>query len=154
MLPLQIVSVIIVLKSSTKYLLVKRSIKDSIFPGKWQNMGGKVELGEKVEEAIKREVREEVGLTVGKTPIFLKSYSWKKDKNDPFRLGLIFLIYLEKNFSDYKIKLDKELSDFMWLEPEEIAKMNEKDLLIGKDSPTGTFQQILEAERVINNFTV
>jgi hypothetical protein len=32
---------------------------DDIFPDKWQNLGGKVELGERLEESIQREIFEE-----------------------------------------------------------------------------------------------
>ena len=59
---LQIISVIVVLQSKNKFLLVQRHKDDDIFPGVWQNLGGKIESGETVESAIKREVKEEVGL--------------------------------------------------------------------------------------------
>lgn len=142
MQPLQITSVIVVLKCLNRFLLVQRSKDDDIFPGKWQNMGGKIELGETVEKAIKREVKEEIGIEVKSRPIFLQSYSWKKDEDSPVRLGLIFLINLEGKPDDHKIKLDKELSDYVWVKLKEAEEMNKDDKLIGKDSPTGTFGQL------------
>ncbi|MFH1863315.1 MAG: NUDIX hydrolase [bacterium] len=140
--PLQIVSVIIVLECESKFLLVQRNKNDDIFPGKWQNLGGKIEPGETVENAIRREVREEIGLEIDKYPTFLQSYSWKKDNNSPVRLGLIFLVNLKGKIKDYQINLDNELENFGWFMFKEINKMNEKDMLIGKDSPTGTFGQL------------
>ena len=83
MQPLQIISIIVVIKSQDKFLLVQRSLLDEIFPGKWQNLGGKVELGETIESAIRREVKEEVNLDINQRPIFLQSYSWKKDEISP-----------------------------------------------------------------------
>lgn len=145
MQPLQIISVIVVLKCLDKFLLVRRSEDDDIFPGKWQNMGGKIELGETVEKAIKREVKEEIGLEVNSRPIFLQSYSWKKDDDSPIRLGLIFLINLGGEPDDFEIKLDEELSDYVWVDLKGAKKMNEEDKLIGKDSPTGTFGQLSRA---------
>jgi len=142
MQPLQITSVIVVLKCQDKFLLVQRSENDDIFPGKWQNMGGKIELGETVESAIKREVKEEVGLDVNAHPMFLQSYSWKKDDGSPARLGLIFLIKLTGKLENYNIRLDEELSDYTWVNLAEAEKMNAEDKLIGKDSPTGTFGQL------------
>lgn len=144
--PLQIVSVIVALKCRDKFLLVQRDKNDEIFPGKWQNLGGKIEVGEQVEEAIKREVEEEIGIKVDKHPVFLQSYSWKKDEVSPIRLGLIFLISLGGKTEDYKIKLDLELTNYGWFTYKEIEQMNEKDILIGKNSPTGTFGQLSQVK--------
>lgn len=152
MQPLQIVSIIVVIKCQDRFLLVQRNENDDIFPGKWQNLGGKIELGETVESAIKREVKEEIGLEIGQHPIFLQSYSWKKDGESPVRLGLIFLINLEGKSDDYKIKLDNELSNFGWFNLNETKKMNEEDKLIGKDSPTGTYGQISQDKKRVSNF--
>jgi hypothetical protein len=49
---LQLVSVIAVIKVKNTYLLVKRNASDDIFPGKWQNLGGKIESGERVEQTL------------------------------------------------------------------------------------------------------
>lgn len=146
MQPLQIVSVIVVIKSSGQFLIVQRSKHDDIFPGKWQNLGGKIELGETIEMAIKREVKEEIGLDIKAHPIFLQSYSWKKDEESPVRLGLIFLIELKDKPSEYRIKLDNELSNFGWFSLNEAKKMNDEDKLIGKDSPTGTLGQLSQVK--------
>lgn len=147
--PLQIVSVIVVLRCESKFLLVQRNGNDDIFPGKWQNLGGKIEPGETVEMAIRRETKEEVGLEINKHPIFLQSYSWRKDKGSPVRLGLTFLTNLEGLIKNYKIKLDDELENFGWFDFEQIKDMNKKDMLIGKDSPTGTFGQLSQVDGMI-----
>lgn len=144
-LPLQITSVIVVLRCGFKYLLVRRNAQDEIFPGKWQNVGGKVELGERVEETVKREVEEEVSLKISGDLKFLMSYSWRKGQGDPQRLGLVFLVELTGSVSEFKIRLDEELDNYGWFDDKELKKMNEKNLLIGKDSPTGTFAQIKTA---------
>lgn len=147
MVPLQLVSVIVVIGCSNKFLLVQRKRTDDIFPGKWQNLGGKIELGETVEEAIKREISEEVGIKVIKHPIFLQSYSWKKNKESSVRLGLIFFVKLDGKFQDYKIKLDSDLDNYDWFNLGEIKKLDEKYKLIGKGSPTGTLGQISQVKK-------
>ncbi len=136
---LQIVSVIAVIKNSAhKYLLVRRNINDDIFPGKWQNLGGKMEIGESVEQTLIREIYEEVGIKItSDTPVkYLHSYSWQKDSNDIYRLGLIFLVDIDNNKT--KVKLSPELMDYGWFDIEEIDALD----TIGIDSPTGTRAQI------------
>ena len=120
--PLQIVSVIIVLRCEDKFLLVRRSKDDDIFPGKWQNLGGKIELRETVEKAVKREIKEEIGIEIKKRPFFLQSYSWEKDNNSLVRLGLIFLVDLKGNIKDYQIKLDNELENLVGLPSKKLIK--------------------------------
>jgi 8-oxo-dGTP pyrophosphatase MutT (NUDIX family) len=143
--PLQIVSVIIVIRDvKGRYLLVQRSDKDDIFPGKWQNVGGKVELGETVEKAIKREVFEETSIKLpnDSKPIFLMSYNWKKDDTSPYRLGLIFMVVTKESIS-VSISEEDDLQDYGWFAYKEILALD----TIGKDSPTGTLGQIKVANK-------
>ncbi|WP_102408531.1 NUDIX hydrolase [Parabacteroides bouchesdurhonensis] len=54
--------------------LQKRSMTKDIQPGKWDAaVGGHIDYGEKVEEALRREVREELGITEF-TPEFITRY--------------------------------------------------------------------------------
>ncbi len=47
-----------------KVLMIKRAEDDAIHPGIWEFAGGKIEFGEALEDALMREIREEVDLTV------------------------------------------------------------------------------------------
>ncbi|WP_085536165.1 NUDIX hydrolase [Massilibacteroides vaginae] len=59
--------------------LQKRSMTKDIQPGKWDtSVGGHVDYGETVEEALKREVREELGIT-DFTPIYLTNYVFESN---------------------------------------------------------------------------
>jgi 8-oxo-dGTP diphosphatase len=54
--------VAVIVDSDEQVLLTKRNIPP--FQGEWVMPGGKIDLGEPIVEALKREVREEVGLEV------------------------------------------------------------------------------------------
>ena len=143
--PLQVTSVILVIHCENKFLLVKRSELDNIFPGHWQNMGGKIEIGETVEQAIQREAEEELGFNPKVKPIFLHSYSWKKDEDSATKLGLIFLLNSPMKINDYEVKLDSELQDYGWFTFPEVERIK----TIGPNSPTGTLKQIKKALEII-----
>lgn len=53
------------IESDNKILLLHRIKKENdVHEGKWIGVGGKIEKGETPEECIKREVKEETGLTI------------------------------------------------------------------------------------------
>lgn len=65
---------------SGKLFLQKRSVNKDIQPGKWDtSVGGHVDLGEKIEEALAREVKEEIGLQHF-DPQFIGRYVWESSR--------------------------------------------------------------------------
>jgi nucleoside triphosphatase len=93
---------------------------------KWSNLyvvpGGHIEPGEKMEDAVIREVKEETGLEVFK-PKFMCVYQYIDDgeyyKKD---IHMIFLEFLTKT-NGGRIKLNDEAEEYVWVKPEEALKL-------------------------------
>lgn len=95
-----------------KVLLVRRCDSDEIGPGEWEGVGGNVEEGETLEEAIRREVLEETGIADVK--VVSQLYATLLDKEDPC-LILVFLCETSKE----AILLSEEHQDFKWADKQE-----------------------------------
>lgn len=65
---------ILVFNKEGALLLQKRSLNKDVAPGKWDtSVGGHVNIGEDILEAVRREMKEELGITMCK-PEFLYTY--------------------------------------------------------------------------------
>ena len=65
-----------VFSSKGELYLQKRALNKDIQPGKWDtSVGGHVDYGEEIEQALQREVREELGIE-NFQPIFLTRYKF------------------------------------------------------------------------------
>ena len=73
------VVVAVILDPKNRLLVSQRSL-DSVAPGKWQNPGGKIELGETHEKALKREVKEETDMDVKAISKLLFQFSDHQNK--------------------------------------------------------------------------
>jgi len=62
--PVTEVAVGVLIDASGAFLLTSRPI-GKVYAGFWEFPGGKLEAGETVEQALRRELQEEIGLTIG-----------------------------------------------------------------------------------------
>ena len=58
------VAVGVLIDAEGRFLLTSRPV-GKVFAGYWEFPGGKLEAGETVEQALKRELREEIGIDIG-----------------------------------------------------------------------------------------
>lgn len=58
------VAVGVLVQSDGQFLLTSRPC-GKVYAGYWEFPGGKLELGESVEQALRRELQEEIGITIG-----------------------------------------------------------------------------------------
>jgi 8-oxo-dGTP diphosphatase len=102
-----------------KLLLLKRSNSNNFFKGKWQLPGGKVNFGEHVRQAIKREIKEETALDCGELKI-KKVFSFPDNFNG-FK-GTAFLMVFETKLEG-KISLSKDHNKHGFFSLKEIKEM-------------------------------
>ena len=94
-----------ILTSDTHILLHKRSLNCHNFPGMWDMTGGHVCAGESSREAVKRELLEELGLTVETSELqFLFHYPAQKNSRPMF----LDVYLLEKDVELNHLVLQKE----------------------------------------------
>ena len=102
------------------YLILKRKLH---WTG-WEFPKGGIEQGEKIEEAIKRELKEETGqfpLKIQKHN-FSGQYRYRKQSQDRKFIGQTFSLY-SAEIKNPEIVLDKrEHSDYLWLPCSEAHK--------------------------------
>ena len=105
-----------IVKKDKKYLIGKRALKKKFSPGKWEFISGFVELNEKPEKTIIRELKEETGL-IGK--VIKKGDSYFITDEEGKWTMFPFLIEV-KNDNFKKNKKDHE--ELKWVEIKELNK--------------------------------
>ena len=111
----------IIINEKGEILLGKRSEQEKNFQGKWNLVSGMMEWGETVEEALKREAMEEIGVEV-EVVKFTGRYYDAKDRH-PTKT-CIALPHLCKIVSGEPRVVDpEEIVEVKWFKPEEIREM-------------------------------
>lgn len=101
--------------SKGRILIIKKSLHEQIDPGLWTVPGGKVMPEEPIVSALKREVKEEVGLLV-------EIFTWIGEdvftSNDRFFHAQHFLCEKVKMIP---IKLEKNLIEYKWVVKDDLV---------------------------------
>ncbi|WP_411836368.1 NUDIX hydrolase [Paenibacillus taichungensis] len=97
-----------VIENKGRVLILKRSGADEVAAGSWETVGGKIDFGEELEEALAREVKEEAGLKVSVEKILFATTFF----TDPHR-QIVLLTYLCRATDD-RVILSEEHSEYMW----------------------------------------
>jgi molecular chaperone GrpE (heat shock protein) len=106
-----------------KLLMVKMPAWDN----KFNCVGGKVEMGEKIEETVIREVKEETNLDVDSLEFIGITEGLNLGKNTSGYKHLIFVDYKVNISNPDEIELNEEGEDYEWHTPEEWLKKDKKE---------------------------
>lgn len=96
-----------------KFLVIFKSEIEEISPNEIDIPGGRLKFGEELEDGLKREVEEELGITIN---IIRLSRAWSLVQEDLHLVGLTFLA----DYTGGEIKLSGEHTKFEWVDKETI----------------------------------
>jgi ADP-ribose pyrophosphatase YjhB (NUDIX family) len=107
-----------------KVLMVRRARPPAL--GLYTLPGGRVELGETVHEAVRREIREETALTVEPLGLAGTREAIRRDKDGGIEGHFVILCFAARWVSG-ELKLNTELDDARWLTLDRLAALQTTD---------------------------
>ncbi len=107
---------VVILDRVGRCLVLKRSTKSKSNTGKWDFPGGKAELGEKFDQALLREVKEETALK-----ITLQHLAGGAESETPTR-RVVYLI-MQARIKSGKVRLSDEHDDYAWVKLRNLTKV-------------------------------
>ncbi len=136
------IAALIYTPGSNQYLLLRRSGEKDYSPGAWECVTGRVEQGEGFEEALRREVLEELGVEVQAEYILGTTHFYRGSHTPENELvGVIYLCTVPKPSS---IHIEAEHSEYRWLNPQQAL-----DLLTAADPSTQWIRRVIQRAEVI-----
>ena len=119
-----IVAVAGIIMFDNKILLAQRMFDDKTYPGKWEFPGGKIEPGETPEDALKREINEELSLNIHDLKIFAAKTKIERYSGRDYHLVIIYYL-CEAEHPDF---VEMEVNAAVWVNKEEIPLYDLADL--------------------------
>jgi 8-oxo-dGTP diphosphatase len=128
--------------ATSQYLLLRRSDQKDYGQGIWECVTGRVDQGEGFEDAVHREVREELGVEVKVEYILGTTHFYRGDPTpDNELVGVIYLCSLDNPGS---IAMSTEHSEYRWLSTQAAL-----DLLSATDPSTRWVRRVIERAEII-----
>ena len=112
--PVHIVAVGGLVYNNSGEILVAKSVRKNT----WSFLGGQVEVGENLEEALKREIYEESGVEVTVRKL-VGIYSNVQQTPVPTKITLDFIC----DYTDGVPRISNETSEVVWMKPSEALKL-------------------------------
>ena len=122
----RVIVVGLVWNSRGELLVCRMSPDRGVFPGAWGFPGGGIEPGERMEAALRREIREELGIEIDEIrPAFFKDATYEKRLADGSLQPtyMIFLLFHCKAVTD-EIRLNDEFVEYRWVSEGEMRRLS------------------------------
>jgi 8-oxo-dGTP pyrophosphatase MutT (NUDIX family) len=106
-----------------RIFIQRRSPERRLFPDTWDIVGGHLEPGEEVEEALRREVLEETGWTVSQVLGLVGEYRYTGDDGIE-RVETDFLVRVDGDLDRPRLEAGKH-TEFRWITEQEVAVLDD-----------------------------
>lgn len=113
---------------SEKYLILKRSAEKDYAAGAWECITGRVDQGEGFEDAVHREVREEIGIEVVLLAMLGTTHFYRGEPRPEYEL--IGVVYCCEPVKPFTVHISPEHSEYRWVTADEARA------LLGVDHPS------------------
>ncbi|ENY0895840.1 MULTISPECIES: nucleoside triphosphatase NudI [Enterobacter] len=117
-----------IIQNDGAYLLCKMADDRGVFPGQWALSGGGMEAGETMEQALRREIREELGDALEITKV--KPWAFRDDiRVKTYADGTteeIYMIYLifDCISTNRQVTFNDEFQEVAWVRPEALKALD------------------------------
>jgi nucleoside triphosphatase len=119
----RVIVVGVIQNARDEYLICRKPKIRGVFPGQWALPGGGIEPGERMEEALRREIKEEVGIEIFDIqPLFFKDGRYPKlfPDGSSMDIYMIFLIFACRAASK-EVVVGEEFETYAWAKRERLA---------------------------------
>jgi nucleoside triphosphatase len=139
----RIITVGLVWNKKRELLFCKKPPDRGVFAGQWGFPGGGIEAGETMNEALHRELREELGIEVTNVqPAFFKDGLFDKLYPDGTAIPvyMIFLLF-HCDAKSENISINEEFSKYRWVRESEALSLDLNEITIDTLARIGPWQQ-------------
>ncbi|WP_067509541.1 NUDIX domain-containing protein [Actinoplanes sp. TFC3] len=134
--PLRVTAALVV-SPDDRIFFQKRSATRKLFPNSWDVVGGHLEPGETVSEALAREITEETGWELSEVLATVGDYRYTGEDGLE-RWETDFLVRVRGDLSRPQLEAGKH-TDFRWLGPDELDVLDEN-----REVTDGMIRQLAE----------